>query len=118
MPDGTKTLSGWSEKPGYTQTTEGVLELSDAMKFPLRANKLLDQGVPGRYAASHAEPQMSVARPNEPIGVSKEMCTSCQAYFKVLASQRNATQVVEDPAVVRIFMPNGSVVVLPKPTLP
>ncbi|MFP2896019.1 RHS repeat domain-containing protein [Corallococcus sp. 4LFB] len=107
--DATKALSGWTPRPGYEQGTDRALQLANEMGYTFRPNRLLDQGVPGRYSASHVEPQMSVVRPNEPLGVSKDMCTSCQDFYEALAKYRQAEQVVRDPSGTWVFTPEGMV---------
>lgn len=52
---------------------------------------------------------MSVVRPNEPLGVSKDMCTNCQDFYKVLAKYRQVEQVVRDPSGTWSFTPERMV---------
>ena len=106
---GIRTLSGWKPEPGYSQTTTQVMEYSQEIEHRLTHAGPLDKGVPGRYNASHAEKQLSVASPNTPIAVSSEMCLDCQEYFKTLARYTGKRQVVADPKVTRIFRPDGTV---------
>lgn len=68
-----------------------------------------EPGFPGKYHASHAEVQQMVARPNEPVGVSKDMCESCRAIFKAEAKYQNRAQIVSDPQATRVFEPDGTV---------
>lgn len=110
---GIRTLSGWTQKPGYLQTTTQVMEYSQEIGHPLTPAGPLDKGVPGQYNASHAEKQLSVAQPNTPIAVSSEMCLDCQKYFNALARYTGQLQVVADPKVTRIFRPDGTVDSLP-----
>ncbi|MBO1351307.1 MAG: hypothetical protein EBE86_029870 [Hormoscilla sp. GUM202] len=109
---GPRTLSGWKQEPGYLQTTERVMSYCEEIGYQLRPAGPLDKGVPGRYNASHAEKQLSVAEPHKPIGVSSEMCLDCQEYFQALASYTGRYQIVADPKVTRIFHPDGAVSVL------
>jgi hypothetical protein len=81
---------------------------------------VFDQGVPGRYNSSHAEKQASVVAPNQPIGVSNPMCSDCVDYFQKLAKATGHPQVVADPNVTRVFMPDGRIIYdypIPNPTL-
>lgn len=109
---GIRTLSGWKEEPGYLQKTAEVMAYSQEIGYQLKPAGPLDKGIPGRYNASHAEKQMSIAEPNQPIGLSKEMCLDCQEYFRALARYRGKLQVVAEPKVTRIFRPEGNVDVL------
>ncbi|NER33933.1 MAG: hypothetical protein F6J93_07785 [Oscillatoria sp. SIO1A7] len=110
---GIRTLSGWKQEPGYLQTTRQVMAYSQEIGHPLTQAGPLDKGVPGRYNASHAEKQLSVAEPNTPIAVSSEMCLDCREYFKTLARYTGKLQVVADPKTTRIFRPDGTVDSLP-----
>jgi RHS repeat-associated protein len=118
--DGAKTLSGWTNKPpGYTDVDPvHVVHLSNQNGHELRSGGAQDQknngGFPGKYNASHAEKQMTVASPDEPVGVSKPMCRDCQDYFAAQAQETGRPQVVTDPEVTRVFWPDGSVDVIPK----
>jgi len=108
--DGEKTLSGW-KKPrpnGYGDATpEEVVAMSKEIGHELKPHRR-DLDFPGQYYASHAEKQLSLTRPNEPIGASRRMCADRQAYFSKLAKSRGADQVVTDPDGMRIFRPDGS----------
>ncbi len=75
-------------------------------EFPIHE---FDRGIPGRYYASHAEAQSAALAPNQPMGVSNMMCSTCQDFLSVLAQNRNNIQVVADPYVTRIFYPNGRI---------
>ena len=66
-------------------------------------------GFAGKAAASHAEKQQIVARPNEPVGVSKPMCADCVRFFQKEAVARKRGQVVGDPDVTRVFGRDGSI---------
>lgn len=109
IESGERTISGWKEIEGYTQATDIVIAKCQEIGHQLKLAGPLDKGVPGRYNASHAEKQISVLHPNQPIGVSSEMCADCQEYFKALVCHTGNIQVVADPKAVRIFRPDGSV---------
>ena len=101
-------MSGWTEKEGFVQKTDEVMQKASEIGHELKGNKLLDQGVEGRYNASHAEKQLSIVS-DQPIAVSKPMCADCQAYFKALAQSSGKPYTVADPNVVRVFAPDGTV---------
>ena len=84
-----------------------MLQNAETTGYSFKPNKLLDQGVPGRYHASHAEPQMTALAPDEPFAVSREMCDGCMNYMQHVAETSGKPQVVADPTGVRIFHPNG-----------
>jgi hypothetical protein len=111
-----ETFSGWVDpkglqgapKPEYlgflspATLVPFVQEITNALSvygYSSSPNPLLDQGVPGRYFASHAEKQilaellLSEELPNAPrltpsayngqaaIGVSRPMCQDCQYFY-------------------------------------
>ncbi|MBU7005762.1 hypothetical protein [Phosphitispora fastidiosa] len=112
--EGNSTESGWTTGPRAAENTEAVMELSKKMGHDLQPNKLLDQGKPGRYHASHAEKQAAVAAPNKPIAVSAPMCDNCRRFFRALARYTGKPQTVAEPRAVWVFRPDGSVLVVPK----
>ncbi len=119
--DGTKTVSGWNPNPpdGYTPVPpEDVAAYSDKIGHDLKPSGAFDQvnqgGFPGKFNASHAEKQMTIASPGDPIGVSKPMCPDCVNFFKSNAQYTGNPQTVTDPEMTRIFNPNGTVTEIPK----
>lgn len=112
--DGIKTVSGWTKKGSFNAAKpEDVAKHSEKIGHKLSENSLLDQtkkgGFPGKYNASHAEKQLIVKKPNEPIGVApRKMCNDCQEFFKKEAAYRGEPQVVTDCEVTRIFYPDGT----------
>jgi Family of unknown function (DUF6861) len=109
--DGERTISGWKQpRPdGYEGASpQQVRQVSRDIGHELEPHTY-DQDFPGQYNASHAEKQLSIVSPNEPIGVSKPMCTDCQNYFSKLAQARNADQVVTDPNGTWVFFGDGIV---------
>jgi len=118
---GQRTLSGWEhsgwehgagDESGYASPAdETVMAQAGRMGFDFRDAGAFDRGISGRYYASHAEPQMSEIAPDEPMAVSRVMCSECQRYFKVLARYAGIPQVVADPYDVRVFYPDGRVLV-------
>ncbi|MGH9277708.1 MAG: hypothetical protein ACRD12_06325 [Acidimicrobiales bacterium] len=114
--DGERTLSGWQQpRPaGFAEANpEEVLELSREIGHELQPSGGLDQvrrgGFVGKHKASHAEKQLAIRRPNDPIAVSEPMCPDCQGFFQRLAIHRNRTQVVTDPDGTYIFRADGTV---------
>jgi hypothetical protein len=76
---------------------------------PHGRDNLKQGGFPGEYHASHAEKQQIVARPNEPVAVTKPMCPDCVKFFQKEAKWRDVAQEVLDPDCKRIFHPDGSI---------
>lgn len=108
---GNNTLSGWADKSDefINVSPQKVLEHQKIIGKEPKSAGFLDQGVLGRYNASHAEKQLIVAKPNTPIDVSRAMCQDCQEFFTLEAIFRNKPQIVTDPNATRIFNPNGTV---------
>jgi hypothetical protein len=105
-PDGTTTVSGWGDD---VRSLDPVKKLQEKIGQPLSPNPALDApDYPGSFNLSHAEKQLAVRRPNQPVGVSRVMCLDCQQFFQRLANSTGRPQIVADPAGVRIFLPNGS----------
>jgi hypothetical protein len=113
--DGIKTLSGWGDtvfrdNQGFTtKYPDEVLAYSaDRLQYQIAKHEF-DQGKDGSYYASHAEKQLAVSSPNEPIGVIWGMCEDCQKFFRMQAIATGQPQAVTDPYLTRIFHPNGRV---------
>jgi hypothetical protein len=66
-------------------------------------------GESGKVRGSHAEKQAAVLWPDKPIGVSKDVCSDCQAWYQARAIERGVPQIVADPTGTRVFMPDGTV---------
>ena len=109
---GEQTISGWTKRKGYIQKTAEVMLRSDQIGYQLKNDYLRDQGVNGRYNASHAEKQAYEVAPNQPIGVSRLMCLDCRIYFRLLAQHVGESQVISDPDITRIFYSDGRVIVI------
>jgi hypothetical protein len=118
--DDIKTLSGWSEKPsGFTDVDpSSVKQHSDVIGHVPRKAGALDQvkdgGFDGKYNSSHAEKQLLTEKPNEPTGVSRDMCTDCQNFAKKQAIHTQKEVVVSDPSGTHVFHPDGSFDFIPK----
>jgi hypothetical protein len=120
--DGYTTMSGWDGKTtkapsGFSRVApEDVRAHSEKIGHTLEAkeirdyNRFTEEGFPGKYNASHAEKQMALLSPNEPIGVSKEMCLDCQHFFLKQAEYTGKPQIVTDPEMTRIFMTDGKTI--------
>jgi hypothetical protein len=104
---GTQTLSGWGGDPeGVTRVSpQEVMEFAEQMGFQFRQAGGMDNGIPGSYYASHAEPQMAIAEPNAPVVVNKPVCGSCQDFYQALADYTQTTQIITDPFRTFIFEP-------------
>jgi hypothetical protein len=125
--DGYTTLSGWDGKTtkapsGFNRVTpDDVRVHSEKIGHELKQNIGNDynihtkEGWPGKFNASHAEKQMTILSPSKPIGVSKPMCDDCQAFFSKQAQYTGKPQIVTDPEVTRIFMPDGNIENVPLP---
>jgi hypothetical protein len=112
--------SGWSDSPGYEgkqQATEGAItEGAEAGYEPephFRDPKA--SAGEGTYHGSHAEKQAAYASPDKPIGVSRAMCPDCQPWFRARAIERGTPQVVSDPDVAHVFLPDGRHIPVPHP---
>jgi hypothetical protein len=88
--DGVKTINGWtgSVPDGYVRTSpEEVRDYSLKIGHSLQSKGAADQlhtdrGFPGMSRASDAEKQLTLAAPDHPIGVSRDMCNDCQGWFQ------------------------------------
>ena len=84
--DSIKTISGWKYIPeGYTKTSPEVVNkysasINHTPKAAGGADQIKNGGFKGKYNSSHAEKQLLTAKPNEPIGVSRNMCSDCKAF--------------------------------------
>lgn len=122
------TLSGWKlpRPDGYQHVSPAdVRAYADEIGHELAPKGALDQanrpdGFPGRWAASHAEKQAAIASPGTPLAVTKPMCADCLGFFEKHAVHTGTPQIVRDPDVLRMFMPDGRVLENPLPgaTLP
>lgn len=106
------TLSGWKALDENTEFTrvsvDEVFKKSNEIGHTLSNAGANDQGIPGKYNASHAEKQLSILS-DEPIGISQPMCADCQDYFKKLAIKERKMYITADPNTIRIFNPDGAV---------
>jgi hypothetical protein len=118
------SLSGWTRTPATPEwtraTPQEVRALSDEVGHTL-APDFRDQlnrpdGFEGKFNASHAEKQQAVRAPGRPIAVDNAMCGDCQSLFTRLAEHSGKPQIVADPDVTRLFLPDGSVVTNPNPS--
>jgi hypothetical protein len=114
--DGTQVHSGYRKRQRFEQRTSEVLERAKTIRFTLPTDSQKDGGIPGQWAASHAEKQAYEVAPGKPIGVSKVMCGAgrdegqCYGYFQALSKHYQQTNVVADPYTVYIFRPDGTVI--------
>ena len=94
---GERTLSGWMNTEGFLPASEQVghvMAKADEIGFRFKRAGGLDQGVPGRYYASHAEPQLLLRSDN--IAVTKEMCVVCRSFASARAIAEGKTFNVQD----------------------
>ena len=120
--DGQQAMSGWEQPrpPGLAYATPAeVRALADRIghEFPGHIGDQLNRpdGWRGKYHASHAEKQLAVRSPGDPIAVfDKLMCFDCQKFFRRLAQYDGMTHVVTDRSVTRVFLPDGQVVEIPR----
>jgi hypothetical protein len=82
-----------------------VLELEEKMGFRFQPHPDDVPEIPGSYYANHAELQLAVLAPDQPLGVSNNICRegSCPLFYRALAKYRNAIQIIADPEKARIF---------------
>lgn len=119
--DGAPTISGWAEpKPnGFggaspTAVQQKSIQIGHDLTPAGGRDQLNNGGFPGKYNASHAEKQQSLLHPGEPVGVTRPVCTDCQAYFQKLAEAEHTRYVVTDPDETWIFNPDGTVERIPR----
>ena len=97
------TLIGWAHEgrdlPGIRYVPpDQVQSMANDMQFKIRGAGAMDQGVPGRYHASHAEAQHTATVPGQPIGVDRPMCTTCQSMVQHAANYSHQPMLVHYPA--------------------
>jgi uncharacterized Zn-binding protein involved in type VI secretion len=119
---GKSTLSGYSEGTKAVQKPDGntprnlpenfgevsprdVLSYSERIGHKPAKHPTFDRNFEGEYQSSHGEIQAAILRPNEPIGVTKNMCSGCMAFFEKQATATGETQVVTDPRGTWVFRP-------------
>lgn len=112
--DGIKAVSGWKKVPsGFTNVSpEQVKSYSDQIGHEPKKSGAMDQndngGFDGKYNSSHAEKKVLTANPNDPVGVSRPMCSDCQNFAQQQAIATGDQVVVSDPNGTHIFNPDGS----------
>jgi len=109
--------SGWTDSPGFEgkpgQTERVGVEGAEA-GHETDPHVFDPKGTEGGYESSHAERQAAVASPDDPVGVSRDICAACQSWFKARAVSRGIPQFVADPAGTHVFMPDGRQIVIPR----
>jgi RHS repeat-associated protein len=96
-----KTLSGWGNVEGFTQDTQKVLNESRMYNIELPVHKY-DQGVDGRFHASHAELQQAVQGAGI-IAVNTRMCSTCKRWLAEYSKHTGRRIVVSDGYEAHIF---------------
>jgi RHS repeat-associated protein len=111
-----QTLSGWAKRPpGFASVDpEDVLAVTEEIGHPVRGAGAFDQGVPGKYYACHAERQAVILEPNASVDVSSPMCKDCVGWFSDYAVASGESQLVSDPNVTRVFLPDGTIQEIPR----
>jgi hypothetical protein len=84
------------------------------MGLTLKNAGAFDQGVPGRWAASHAEIQTTIRYPGRATEVSSETCTSCISILKQRAIATGVNQPVVDPSGLTVYTSAGGVITSPR----
>jgi len=109
-------LSGWAATPeGFSRVSPDVtLGYAERMGLTLRRSGALDHGVPGRWAATHAEIQTTIRHPGRASEVSSETCTSCISIIKQRAVATGVNQPVVDPSGLAVYTSEGGVITSPR----
>jgi hypothetical protein len=122
---GDLSVSGWKEHPdGFVKVPpERIRDLSDQIGHDLRPAKpsFLDGkrypgGWDGKFNASHAEKQLGDMHPGKSVAVDLPMCTDCKTFFAKYAHDVGRPQIVTDPDVTRVFLPDERVVEVRTPS--
>src|SRR5437588_8851658 len=68
-------------------------------------------GPPGAYNATHAEKQLVLLRPDDPIGIAKKICDDCLQFLRFDAKYNQTQRVTTDPDFgTLVFQPDGTIV--------
>ena len=105
---GRRTLSGWTDTQGFlpsSQQVNDVMAKANEIGFQFKSH-IFDNGVPGRYFASHAEPQLSLN--SGTFMVSKDMCSSCRSFMSARSVAEGTTFIVQDPTRIWTFSPTST----------
>lgn len=110
--DSIVAVSGWSINERFTQVSpEDVFDYCVSIEYSPSASGALDQrcrgGFKGKFNCSHAEKKILCQKPNEIIGVTRNMCRDCKKFCKKQAIKTNKIVVVADPKFIHIFTPDG-----------
>jgi hypothetical protein len=101
-----RTLSGWTNVKGFLNSSDlvsRVMVKAREIGYEFSAH-FRDQGVIGRFFASHAEPQLSLF--SDVFAVSRDVCPSCRQFLSSRAVAEGRTFVVQDPKLVWTFTPD------------
>ncbi len=85
--DSIVAVSGWSINERFTQVSpEDVFDYCVSIEYSPSASGALDQrcrgGFKGKFNCSHAEKKILCQKPNEIIGVTRNMCRDCKKFCK------------------------------------
>ncbi len=68
-------------------------------------------GPQGAYNATHAEKQLGVVQPDDPIGITTKICDDCLQFLRYDAKYNNVQRVTTDPTFgTLVFQRDGSIV--------
>lgn len=110
--DSIVVVSGWTDRGNFTKISpEKVFNYCSSIgAVPFSSGGLdhiRNNGFIGKFNCSHAEKKILSHKPNEIIGVSKEMCPDCIRFCKAQAKNSQKKVVVADPKIIHIFTPDG-----------
>jgi hypothetical protein len=118
------TLSGWvhDDLQGFEYIRpEEVKRMADDMNFDIRGAGAADHagsepGWTGKHHASHAEAKHLARNPGQPVGVDRNMCSTCQDMYQQAADYSRQPLLVQDPDHTRLYLPGHDPIVDPKPS--
>ncbi len=98
-----------SRKPLKRVSSEAVAERAEKIGHKLKPHPR-DKNFVGEWNASHAEKQLAVANPGQPISVDKWMCQDCVEFFQKQALNLKQDLFVfdEEGRIWRVFHKDGS----------
>lgn len=110
--DSIVAVSGWTDWDNFTKISpKEVLNYCLSIGYIPFSSGGLDHirnnGFSGKFNCSHAEKKILSQKPNEIIGVSKEMCPDCIKFCTEQAKKTQKTVIVADPKIIHIFTPDG-----------
>ena len=114
--DGIKTISG-APRPLPDEFTpvsrQAVFDHADRIGYDIGADFRDGKmgGPDGAYNATHAEKQLVVKAPDDPIGITSKICSDCLEFLRYDAKFNQAPRVTTDPVYgTLVFQADGSIV--------